>query len=52
MKNCLGNIKELQNPNEYYEFVKQLQGLTSFPKTSEDPSGIYIVRKISTGVGK
>lgn len=49
---CLNKIKELQTADEYYEFVKQLQVLTTFPKTIEDKSGIYIVRKISTGCRK
>lgn len=49
---CLYKIKELQTADEYYEFVRNLQSLKSFPKTLEDKSGIYIVRKISTGCRK
>ena len=51
-KICLKKISEIKTPNEYFEFVKQLQNLTRFPKTKEDNTGIYIVRKISTGIRK
>ena len=51
-KICLKKISEIKTPNEYFEFVKQLQNLTRFPKTKEDKTGIYIVRKISTGIRK
>lgn len=48
----LNSILELQNVNEYHEFVQQLQLLNQFPKTNEDDSGIYIILTISTGVRK
>lgn len=49
---CLSEINDFQTPEEYYEFVKQLQELKSFPQTYEDKTGIYIVRKIKTGKRK
>jgi len=49
---CLKKILEIQNSNEYYEFVKQLQTLSAFPTTRENEEGIFIVRKISTGCRK
>jgi hypothetical protein len=49
---CLSEINDLQNPEEYYEFVKQLQNFNSFPETYEDRTGIYIVLKIKAGKRK
>jgi len=48
----LSSVSELQNVNEYHEFVQQLQALNKFPPTIEDNSGIYIVLNISTGFRK
>lgn len=49
---CLSEINDFQNPEEYYEFVKQLQDLKTFPQTYEDRTGIYIVRKLKNGKRK
>lgn len=46
----LACIKELQNVEEYYDFVQQLQALSAFPPTEQDKDGLFIVLKLkSTG---
>lgn len=49
---CLSEINDFQSPEEYYEFVKQLQELKAFPQTYEDKTGIYIVLKLKGGKRK
>ena len=44
----LACIKELENVEEYYDFVQQLQSFTSFPSTQKDKDGIFIVLRLTT----
>ena len=57
--NDIEKISNLKNANEYYDFVKSLQGLTTFPPEymsessvmpyyKHDKSGVYIINKLSS----
>ena len=44
----LACIKELQNVEEYYDFVQQLQSFDTFPPTEQDKDGLFIVLRLTT----
>jgi len=44
----LSCILDLQNVEEYYDFVQQLQAFTSYPPIEENKDGVFIVLKLTT----
>ena len=44
----LSCIPDLQNVEEYYDFVQQLQTFTSYPPIEENKDGVFIVQKLTT----